>query len=103
MPHPGPRHKNAGEVRVSLEDDTEHVPPFALVPIRCGTDANDRGGRRVLAAQGSLQAYVRIAFVGRQLVDDGEVARRLPVSLPAASLVNRGQIVDHPERRTDVV
>src|SRR6266567_1525508 len=45
MPRPRPRHENARQMRVLVEDDTKHVPHLTLVPISRGKDVSDRGQR----------------------------------------------------------
>ncbi len=54
MAFPGRWHQHAGEERVAIEGDAEHVPDLALVPVGVGPDGD--GGRQV-----------QIAFLERDL------------------------------------
>ena len=97
MAAPGPRHQDATEVRMSLEPDPEHVPDFPLVPVRRGPDVGDGGKRGVLAFEGDLQADVLVAVIGEEVIHDGEIACRLAGLARAGPLIDRRQVVEHPE------
>ena len=43
MPRPRPRHENARQMRMLVEDDTKHIPHLALIPVGRRTDVSDRG------------------------------------------------------------
>src|SRR5687768_2675084 len=47
MACPGGREQDSAQVRVASEDDAEHVPYFALVPIRCRPDVGNGWQLRV--------------------------------------------------------
>ena len=92
---PGRRHQYPLEVGMAVEGDAEHVPDLALVPVGGGPDIDDAGQRRLVAGERHLDADVVVTFVGKKVVDDREVARRLTFTVGAHTLVDGGQVVEH--------
>ena len=48
-----------------------------------------------LAGERHFDANVRVALVGEQVIDDGEVARRLVLAMEALTLIDGGEIEEH--------
>ena len=72
-------------MRMAVEDDAEHVPHFALVPVGGGPDVRDASaatGRS--SGKGDLDADVFVALERKQMIDDGEIARRLAIAMRCA-------------------
>ncbi len=95
---PGGRHEEAAQVRMAVEGDAKHVPDFTLVPVGGGPEGGACGQAGIGGGQGHLQAHVGVAFVGEQVVDDGEVAGGLAVAVLADALVDGGEVVEEGER-----
>ena len=85
-------------MRMPVEGDAEHVPDFALVPVRGRPEIRHRGERRRAAGERDFDANVRVALVGKQVIDDGEVARRLVLAMEALTLVDGGKVEEHAIR-----
>src|SRR6185295_4188954 len=79
-----------------LRPDAEHVPYFTLVPVRGRPEVCHRGHRKAVFPERCFDANVLVAVIREQVVDDGEVARRLPLSVIPLTLVNGGSIVEGP-------
>jgi hypothetical protein len=77
---------------MSVEGDAEHVPDFALVPIRGGPKVRDGGERGCAACERHFDANVCVTLVGKQVIDDGEIARRLVLAMDALTFVDGGKI-----------
>src|SRR5580698_10306215 len=81
-----------------IENDSEHVPDFALVPVRCRINVGNRLELRFTLTQRNFQPDVRVALIGEQVINNSEVARWLAVSVPASPLVDRSEVEEHLER-----
>src|SRR5262249_33295318 len=94
MALPCRRHQDAPQMRMAVEDDAEHVPHLALVPVGRGPDAGDGVQRRALVRERHLDPHVLVALEGEQVIDDREVARGLVAAGGADALVNGREIVE---------
>src|SRR5450756_2751436 len=56
VPGPVVRHEDAGQRRVAVELDAEHVPGLALMPVVGRVDLDDRGDVAVIVRTGDLEA-----------------------------------------------
>src|ERR671923_1959955 len=95
MTVPGGGHQNAPEVWMALEDDAEHIPDFALIPIGRGPEINDAADGGEFALERDLEADVGVAIVGQELIDHGEIAVRLPMALRTDALVDGGEVIQY--------
>src|SRR6185312_8898647 len=50
------RHENAGEARMSVEDDAEHVVGLPLLPVGGRVDRGDAGQVRILGGDAAFEA-----------------------------------------------
>src|SRR6185312_1342199 len=98
MALPCRRHKDPPQMRMSIEDDAKHVPGFALVPVRGRPEIRHRGERRPVAGKWDFDANVRVSLVGKQVIDDGKVARGLVLAMEALTLVDGGKIEERAIR-----
>ena len=92
---PGRGQQDSRQVRVSSEDDPEHVPHFALVPVRGRPEVGDRRERRVVLVERHLDAHVSISVIRQQVVHHGEIVRRTVAAIGADPLVDCRQVVEH--------
>ena len=81
-----------------VEDDPEHVPYLAVVPIRGRPDIRNRGHVKISLGKRDLETHVRITLERQEVIDDGESAWRLIVATRPRALVDRGQIEQHAVR-----
>jgi hypothetical protein len=79
-----------------FKDDAEHVPDFALVPVRRRPDIHNTIEGGMLACEGDFESNVPVALERQEVIDDGEIARRLAFPMGAHALVNRREVVQHP-------
>jgi hypothetical protein len=98
MAHPGGRHEEAPQVGMACEGDAEHVPGLALIPICRRPDIDHTRQRRVLTVKRHLDAHIGIAFIGEELIDNGEIACRLILAAGPQSFVDATKIVEHAIR-----
>src|SRR5581483_7616836 len=94
MTWPGGWHQDARGVRMSIEAYAEHVPRFALVPVRRGPQGNDAGHARRFTRQRDLDAQIRIALERGEVIDEGEAALRLALTVDALAFVDDGEVVE---------
>ena len=94
-----PSHQGGMRMRLrcwmTVDRHAEHVPDFPLVPIGARPDPRDAGRRRPVARERQFDADVLVSVEGKQVIDHREVGRRLPLAVRAASLVDRGEVVEH--------
>src|SRR5580658_10071455 len=81
-----------------IENDSEHVPGFTLVPVRRGINVGNRLELRFTRAQRNFQPDVRVARIGEEVINNSEVARWLAIAVPASPLVDRSEVEEHLER-----
>src|ERR1051326_6561760 len=93
MALPGARHQDSFKVRMAVKRDAEHVPDFALVPIRCGPEIRDGCQRWIVAIQRNLKANVLVALVREQVIDDREITWGLIGARVAHTLVNGSEVI----------
>src|SRR6185437_14652311 len=60
---PSTRHEDTDQVRMSGEADAEHIPHFALVPVRRRPQMGHSVGRKSILLERSLYAEVLVAIV----------------------------------------
>ena len=82
-------------MRMTVEDDSEHVPHFALVPVGGGPDVRDAGQRKAVLRQGHLDAHIFVPVKGKEMIDDREIAGRLAVAMHPHALIDGGEVVQH--------
>src|SRR3954468_2688829 len=88
---------------MSFEDNPEHIPHFALIPVRRRININDRRERRLLPTHRDLQSHIGIAVVREQVINDSKVAGREAVFVTARAFIYRCQVIQHIERLTGEV
>src|SRR5665647_3523921 len=71
VPGPVVRHEDAGQRRVAVELDAEHVPGLALMPVVGRVDLDDRGDVAVIVRTGDLEANPPAGVGDREQVVDG--------------------------------
>lgn len=103
MALPRRRHEDAPQRAVTLEAHAEHVPGLALVPARRRPEVGGGRQRGSFTDERDLDPDVGVSFERQQVVDDGEVARRLLGAVPPLALVDRGQVVEHAVRPLDAL
>ena len=84
-----------------VEDDAEHVPDFALVPVRGGPKVCHGGERGCAAGERHFDSNVCVTLVGKQVIDDGEVARRLVLAMDTLTFVDGSEVEEHAIRARD--
>jgi hypothetical protein len=83
MPVPCTRHEDSLQMGVVLERDSEHIPNFALIPVRVTVNPRDGTQSRVLAFKWDFDPQVFIACKGYQGIDHGKIRSRLIVPMDA--------------------
>src|SRR5215813_6600409 len=82
-------------MRMTVKDDTEHVPYFALVPIGGGPDIRDTRQRKPVLRKGYLDAHILVSIKRKQMIDNGKVARRLAIAMYFHTFIDGGEVVQH--------
>ena len=103
MPFPGRGHEDSAQIAMSLEPHAEHVPRLAFVPVGGVKDVGHAPDRGRFASQRDLDPEVLIALEGKELIDDGEIARRLIVPVRPLPLIDHSQIEKRWKRSRRVV
>ena len=85
-------------MRVAVEDDAEHVPYLALVPVRRRPDIGNGGHQQIVGSERDLETDVRVTLERQQVIDDSEIAWRLIVAVRAGALVDGGEVIQHAVR-----
>ncbi len=101
MAFPVVRHQNPAQAGVPAETDAVHIKDLPLVPVGRRIDCGDAGQLGVVAVRLHLEAQVPRLVEVEQVVVDGEIA--VPMALPAAGVVNGGDILQTAERRARTV
>ena len=95
MPLPGPRHHDALQVRVAVEDDAVEIPHLAFVPVCIGPDAGRGGQAQIICRESDLDAHVAVTFRGQQMIEDAEVCSRQAFAVRPQSFVDPMEVVEH--------
>ena len=85
-------------MRMPIEGDAEHVPDFALVPVRGRPEIRHRGERWRAAGERDFDANVGVTFIGKQVIDDGKVVRRLVLTMDALTFIDGSKVEEHAIR-----
>src|SRR5688500_5919643 len=99
MALPGGWQQDSPEVRVARKDDAEHVPYLALIPIRRGPDISDRWQHQIVGKEPDLETDICVARKRQQVINHGEIARRLALAVDADALIDGGEVVKHAIRQ----
>src|SRR5919107_532662 len=91
VPLPVVGQEDAAQVRVTVEDDAEHVERLALVPVGRAPDGNDGRDVRVLLVQENFQAQAVEALRREEVVVD------LEARLLLRPAVGAGDVREHVE------
>ena len=89
-------------MRMAIEDDPEHVPHFALVPIGGGPDVRDTRQRKPVFRQGYLDAYIFVPLKRKEMIDNRKIACRLAIAMYPHALIDGGEVVQHLVRPVDL-
>ena len=103
MSYPRFRHQDSFHVRVALKTDPEHVPDFPFVPIRRGPKIRSRIDGRLILLESHFDAEILVPIKRQQVIHHREVACRLPLPVHPHTLVDGGEVVQHPVRLVDFV
>jgi hypothetical protein len=95
---PGRWHQDAPQMWMSVEGDAEHVPDFALVPVRRGPKVRHGGERGRADGERHFDSNVCVTLVGKQMIDDGEVARWLVLAMDTLTFVDGSEVEEHAIR-----
>src|SRR5690606_28049983 len=95
MSQPGWRQHDAGQIRMSGEVDTEHVPALTFVPVGIGPQITDGGDGKVWQQQRYLEANVAVLAERHQVVGHRKIRGRLPLTVYSYPLVDRRQVEQH--------
>src|ERR1700722_5613280 len=87
---------------MTVENDPEHIPYFAFIPVGGRPDVRDRGQRKPIFRKSYLDSHVFIALKGKQMVDHCEIARWLAIAIYPHPLINGGEVVEHLVRPVDL-
>jgi hypothetical protein len=96
--HPALRHQQAAEMWMSVKNDSEHVPHFALVPIGSGPDVRDARQRKPIFRKSYLNSHIFVPLKGKEMIDHCKIARRLAITMYPHALINGGEVIEHPVR-----
>ena len=103
MSYPRFGHQDSFHVRVALETDPEHVPDLPFVPIRGGPQVRSRINGRLASLESHFDAEILVPVKRQEVIHDCEVACRLPLPMHPHTLVDGGEVVQHPVRLVDFV
>ena len=84
---------------MAFKIDAEHIPGFPLVPIGTGPQLDNAGQGQVGILQRHLEAEITIAAERHQVINHGEFAVRLALTVYPQALVDGGKVIEHLKHR----